>query len=103
MAEGGVGGEDAVVVEGCGQGLLFFNTAHFHAQVLGSAAGDDAFGGEDFLQLGAYLLGKAFLHLQPPGEHVDYAGYFAQPDDFAVGDVTYGDTAEEWKYMVLAE
>lgn len=101
-AEGGVGGEEAVVVDGDGGGELLFYAAHLHAEVLGAAFHYYAVGGEGAAEGFADFGGEALLHLEAARHGVDQAGEFAEAYHVAVGDVAYAYGAEEGEDVVLA-
>ena len=94
--------EDAQHGRGDCGGVLFFYTAHHHAEVFrleddGYSLRIDGFGNG----IGD-LTRQTLLHLKPAGEYIDEAWNFAEADDLAVRDVGYMRFAEEWQQVVLA-
>ena len=100
-ADAGIGAEGAEDGGGDGDGVLFFDAAHHHAEV-GAAHDDaDALGAGDVLDGMGDLFGEALLDLEAAGEAIDDAGDLAEADDVAVGDVADVATSVEGQEMVL--
>lgn len=85
------------------RGILFFDAAHHHAQVLGLDHDRHAHGLERIFESGGDLGGQALLDLQSPGEQVHDSRDLADTDDFAVGDIADVGFSEKWHEMMFAK
>src|SRR5260370_33990128 len=81
VARGLVFAEAAEHRAGDGAGVLFFDAAHHHAEMLSLAQHTDAARGNSVGDGGSDLLGQTFLYLQPAGVHMHHAGEFCVADD----------------------
>ncbi len=84
-------------------GVLLFDAAHHHAQVLGFDDDADALGLEGVHEGAGDLVGETLLHLEAAGEEVGEAGELADANDLAAGDVADVADAEEGQEVVLAQ
>ncbi len=103
LARAVVGEEDAREGRRGGGRLLLLDAAHAHAHVAGFDDHGHAHGLERFLDAVADLHRQPLLHLQAPGETLDYAGDLRESGDAPVGDVGHVGLAVERQHVVLAE
>jgi len=82
--------------------MLFFNTAHHHAEMAGFDHYAHALRLDHFLYRLGDLGGKALLNLQAPRKYFDQPWNLAEPNDFAVWNIRHVHLAEERQHMVLA-
>ena len=80
----------------------FLHAAHGHAGMQRLYDDGHAERMKGFLYAVAYLDRQPLLHLQPSGEGLHDAGYFAESRDFAVGDICYVGFPYERQHVVLA-
>jgi len=83
--------------------VLLFDTTHDHAEMLSLDNDSHAPRLNLFSDGVGNLSGQAFLHLKPPGEHVDKTWNLAEPDYAAVRDVTDVAFSEKRQKVMLAQ
>ena len=83
--------------------VLFFDTAHHHAEMAGLDDDSDSLRLDDFLNCFRDLRGEAFLYLEPARKDFNQPWNLAEPDHPAFGDVRHVDLAEERQHVVLAQ
>ena len=87
----------------CGHhGVLLFNAAHHHAEMAAFHDNAHALGAGGVQNGRGDFLCKPFLDLQAPCEAIDYSCEFADAQNLAVRNVSYGATAVERQKMVFA-
>ena len=95
--------ESAGEFRGCRDGVLFLDTSHTHAEVLGFDDDGHAHRVQDLLQTVFDLGGQSFLQLQAAGEAFYHAWDLTQSDNGAVGDVADVGLAKERQHVVFAQ
>ena len=102
-AGAGVVAECAEHGGGEGVGILFFDAAHGHAEVLGFDDNGDAEGFDEFVDHLGDFGGHAFLHLKTTGEDFDQPGKFGKADNFGRGKIRDVALAEKGEEVMFAE
>ena len=95
--------ERAGELGGGSDGILFLDTAHGHAEVLGFNHHSHAKRIEDLLKTVLDLRGEPFLQLKSACVTLHHAWDFAQSHNSAVGNVTDVRFAKEREQMVFAK
>src|SRR5436305_6222801 len=83
--------------------MLFFYTAHHHAEMAGFDDDAHALRLDYLLNTLGDLGGEALLDLQTAGEQLELAGNFAEADDLAIRDIGDVNFSEEWKHVMFAK
>ena len=82
--------------------VLFLDTAHCHAEVKTFNDYTCSFCVDQLAECVCNLLSHSLLNLESTGKKVHEAGYFAETDNFTVGDVCHMSFPIKWKNVMLA-
>jgi len=89
-------------IRGSGDRVLFLDTPHLHAEMMGFDDHGHTQGFQRILDALLDLRGKPFLHLKPPGVNIHHPRNLAQSGDIPVGNVSHVRLADKREQMVFS-